>query len=138
MQFNINDRNALQRFRERNKRRIKSFMRMATIELYRRLMVVSPVDTGNFRWNWWCQVNGITTRYETHENRGIDLNRPITIFSDFELNDSLYICNSTPYAKKLNEGWSKQAPARFVEITVSGVQNDVNKLLAQAIKEAGE
>lgn len=138
MQFNINDRNALQRFRERNRRRIKSFMRMATIELYRRLMVVSPVDTGNFRWNWWCQVNGITTRYETHENRGIDLNRPITIFSDFELIDSLYICNSTPYAKRLNEGWSKQAPARFVEITVSGVQNDVNKLLAQAIKEAGE
>lgn len=138
MQFNINDRNALQRFRERNKRRIKYFMKMATIELYRRLMVVSPVDTGNFRWNWWCQVNGITTRYETHENRGIDLNRPITIFSDFELNDSLYICNSTPYAKRLNEGWSKQAPARFVEITVSGVQNDVNKLLAQAIKEAGE
>lgn len=138
MQFNINDRNALQRFRGRNRRRIKSFMRMATIELYRRLMVVSPVDTGNFRWNWWCQVNGITTRYETHENRGIDLNRPITIFSDFELNDSLYICNSTPYAKRLNEGWSKQAPARFAEITVSGVQNDVNKLLAQAIKEAGE
>lgn len=138
MQFNINDRNALQRFRERNRRRIKFFMRMATIELYRRLMVVSPVDTGNFRWNWWCQVNGITTRYETHENRGIDLNRPITIFSDFELNDSLYICNSTPYAKRLNEGWSKQAPARFVEITVSGVQNDVNKLLAQAIKEAEE
>lgn len=138
MQFNINDRNALQRFRERNRRRIKSFMRMATIELYRRLIVVSPVDTGNFRWNWWCQVNGVTTRYEQHENKGIDLNRPITVFSDFELNDSLFICNSTPYGKRLNEGWSGQAPARFVEITVSGVQNDVNKLLAQAIKEAGE
>ena len=138
MNFNINDRNALQRFRERNRRRIKSFMRMATIELYRRLIVVSPVDTGNFRWNWWCQVNGVTTRYEQHENKGIDLNRPITVFSDFELNDSLFICNSTPYGKRLNEGWSGQAPARFVEITVSGVQNDVNKLLAQAIKEAGE
>ena len=138
MKFNINDRNALRRFQERNERRVKSVMRMATVEVYRELMVASPVDTGNFRWNWWCQVNGVTTRYEQHENKGIDLNRPITVFSNFDMKDSLFICNSTPYGKRLNEGWSGQAPARFVEITVSGVQNKVNKIVNEAIREAGE
>ena len=138
MKFNINDKNALRRFQARNERRIKSFMKMATIELYRQLMIVSPVKTGNFRWNWWGQVNGVTTRYELHENKGIDLNRPITVFSNFDLKDSLFICNSAPYAKRLNDGWGRQAPARFVEITVSGVQNQINKLVSEAIREAGE
>jgi len=33
-----------------------------------------------------------------------------------------YITNGVPYIKKLNEGSSKQAPARFIENTV--LQND--------------
>lgn len=65
----------------------------------------------------------------------IDYGRANQAFIRVKAGDTLYLANSTPYIKRLNEGWSKQAPARFVEMTVEGVENDVNKYAEQAIRE---
>lgn len=135
MKFSITDKNGLERFKRNNENRIASFAKLAMAEAFARLCIKTPVDTGNARWNWWCSVGNIDYKNESHMSLAVDWSRANTAFISVKAGDTLYISNSTPYIKRLNEGWSKQAPARFVEMAVESVENDVNKLANMAIRE---
>lgn len=135
MKWKMGDKNGLKRFQGNNVRRVTAFARMAMQEVYSRISIQTPVDTGNARWNWWCSVGKIDYKYEEHFNLSIDWGRAEQAFIAVKPGNTLYIANSTPYIKRLNEGWSDQKPARFVELTAAGIENDVNKLAKQAIRE---
>lgn len=42
-----------------------------------------------------------------------------------KLGETIYIVNGLPYATRLNQGWSSQAPAGFFELAVAEVANKV-------------
>lgn len=92
------------------------------ISAFQIVSIKTPVYTGNARWNWWCSVGSPSGKYEEHNGLSIDTSRALT-FEGVTINDVLYVSNSTPYIKRLNEGWSKQAPARFVEMAVEEIKN---------------
>lgn len=97
--------------------------RRAAFYILREAAVKSPVDTGRFRSNWQVGINseprdevkhitktagGVTRREGVVIRRVNPLQGPITV----------YIVNNLPYAKRLNEGWSDQAPAGWVDAIV--------------------
>lgn len=135
MKFVLTDKDGLERFKRNNENRIASFAKLAMVEAFARLCIKTPVDTGNARWNWWCSIGNIDYKNESHPNLAVDWSRANSAFISVKAGDTLYVSNSTPYIKRLNEGWSKQAPARFVEMTIAGIENDVNKLANQSIRE---
>lgn len=135
MHFDMTDPDGLKRFARKVEDRVTHFARTAMVEAFRRLSQQTPVDTGNARWNWWCSIGTIDYNYEYHPYLTIDWGRANRVFIQIKAGDTLYLANSTPYIKRLNEGWSKQKPARFVEMTVEGVENDVKKYAEQAIRE---
>lgn len=92
------------------------------ISAFQIVSIKTPVYTGNARWNWWCSVGSPSGKYEEHKGLSIDTSRALT-FEGVTINDVLYVSNSTPYIKRLNEGWSRQAPARFVEMAVEEIKN---------------
>lgn len=135
MHFDMTDPDGLKRFARKVEDRVTHFARIAMVEAFRRITIKTPVDTGNARWNWWCSIGTIDYNYDLHNSLVIDYGRANQAFIRVKAGDTLYLANSTPYIKRLNEGWSKQAPARFVEMTVEGVENDVKKYAEQAIRE---
>lgn len=84
---NIN--NEFKSLKEKQEKELKKFGREQSNKLISELRAVTPVDTGLARNSW----------------------------SSSETKDGFDIRNSTEYIQYLNEGTSKQAPARFIEFT---------------------
>ncbi|MBQ7404226.1 MAG: hypothetical protein IJW05_12410 [Lentisphaeria bacterium] len=121
-----------------NKERIPKTMRMFTIEAYRQLTITTPVDTGRARWGWNCSFErpDFSVPMEAPEGQknyyGLDAGRAEAKFKINALSNdtTLYISNAVPYIVKLNEGWSRQAPARFFELCFESACQKVFRYLA--------
>jgi hypothetical protein len=83
----------------------------------------SPVHTGRFRSNWQVSKNvpRTTELALTKENQGVTISRGARTIETFDLkNDSqLIIQNNVPYANRLENGHSKQAPDGMVALTIN-------------------
>lgn len=98
-----------------------------TGEILQKVVVASPVDTGAFRGNWRtssASVDG-TVDLESLDRSGQgSIARGLAVIqSRGGLGKLIYISNSLPYAVKLNNGYSMQAPLNFVELSMQSVLN---------------
>lgn len=78
----------------------------------------TPVDTGRARSNWIASVNAPSVAIVEPGQK------PPTeaALGSFKVTDTAYISNNLPYIRRLNDGYSQQAPAGFVEKAVqSGI-----------------
>ena len=85
-------------------------------------MEVTPVKTGQARNNWLLSVGTPDTRIVKDDSFDLtgtarhDKNK--YWIGKHKPGQDIYISNNLPYIKRLNEGWSKQAPAAFVEAAI--------------------
>lgn len=108
--------------------RMEKLMKMASIEFFRQVIISTPVDTGRARYGWYITVNAPSTKTPPEGNYAVpDINNHSNV-GTFTVKDKLYITNNVPYITALNNGSSKQAPARFVENAAVRVQNAIAKL----------
>lgn len=111
--------------------RTLSVQKKLALEALRRVVMKSPVDTGRFRGNWQVSV-GVTedgTVEVTDKSGSETINkgvRPISALSKF---DTVYIQNNLPYAERLENGWSQQAPAGMVAVTVAEIEAFMNQMV---------
>ena len=82
--------------------------------IFRDLVEISPVDSGRFRSNWVMDTKPLRLR---HIPKGPTDLPPAEVpqLRGMKLGDTIYIGNGQDYAQRLNDGYSKQAPANFVE-----------------------
>lgn len=80
----------------------------------------SPVDTGRFRGNWMTALQSIDTSTSGGEDRsgGSSLSRGLSVLGQFKPGQTIYLTNSLPYARRLEYGWSGQAPQGMVRLSV--------------------
>ena len=126
----LNNPNGAEKIREIFERRTVELMRLATIEFYRLITISTPVDTGRARVGWTPSIN-VPSSYVPLEGKYSMPTMPK--LENFTVKDVIYISNNLPYIVPLNNGHSKQAPARFVESTAAKVQNAIT-VIAQKIK----
>jgi menaquinone-dependent protoporphyrinogen IX oxidase len=94
--------------------------RRISLDIFSRLILASPVDTGRFRGNWQMDVG----QFNEQVLDGLDKSGQATIATNVAKLagknpfTAVYIENNLPYAGRLNDGWSKQAPAGFVETAI--------------------
>ena len=88
----------------------------------------TPVDTGWARANWIPSLGAPSTAGGTATGGGAD-----TIAQEsgqaevlgFKLeHEAIYVTNNAPYIGRLNDGWSDQAPAGFVEAAIDKVVSE--------------
>ena len=123
------------KFRARFKKRIEKskdktelFVKKLAVEIDARLVAKSPVDTGRFKANW-VVGNGYVNS-ETFERVVAPSNA--TAINAINVNgQTIYMTNSLPYAKRLEMGYSGQAPAGMVGITLVEVNSIANKIGVQ-------
>jgi len=87
------------------------------LKILRILTIVSPVDTGRFKANWRIGIASPDSRptRRTDKGGGRTFREGEGKIKKAKQGSTLFISNNLPYAKRLNEGSSTQAPANFVE-----------------------
>ncbi len=102
---------------EKTGARMDTVIRKATFDLFASAVLKSPVDTGRFRANWNvspASPNQATTE-STDSARGTrEAQKALTI----PTGQVIYLTNGLPYARRLEHGWSKQAPYGMVRYSL--------------------
>lgn len=92
--------------------------------LTNRIVKRSPVDTGRFRNNWQASVNSINTATTPTADRSGSqaINKARGTINALKMGSTFYLSNNLPYAKRLEYGWSKQAPSGMIRLSVAELQ----------------
>jgi len=92
--------------------------RKVLLDIDRRVVKRTPVDTGRARGNWLPAAENPDRRtLEVGESRDTDP-ASMAIDSKFPV---LYLSNNLPYIEKLENGHSSQVPIGFVKLSVAEV-----------------
>jgi hypothetical protein len=110
-------------------------VRASALSVGASLIQRTPVDTGRAKANWVPgigQVNTKTTGEINAETALKDINQALQTWKPGQ---TIWLCNSLPYIKRLEDGWSKQAPAGMVRLTVVEWKDSVRRA-AEGIRNA--
>jgi hypothetical protein len=106
---------------------VSQYVRRFTLGFLRRVVLASPVDTGRFRGNWQVDIGSMEgPKGETgREDRsgGQTIASGLAEIAGHRAFEPVVIVNNVPYAARLNDGWSRQAPAGFVEAAIDAELN---------------
>lgn len=103
-------------------------VRKSVLELQTMMIERSPVDSGRFKSNWQAGLG--TTNTETSAAAGSDAeSRTLAVLEGWRPGQTIFLSNSMPYAKRLEEGWSKQAPAGMVRLSVQAYGQAIAEVL---------
>lgn len=138
----------LKAFADKTNARANIIVRKTTVDIATELEDLSPVGDpttwknpapkgyvgGRFRGNWQLGVNAVpageTGRIDP--SGGATLNEVIASIPPQPAGTVLYLANNVPYAQRLEEGWSPQAPDGLVEITALKFQQIVDSAAGAA------
>jgi len=93
---------------------VNSISRVQAFDTMNKLKLATPVDTGRARNSWILTMDSNEFVNKPFGSAAITV-LPRVSKKKFE---TLYMTNGVPYIENLNSGSSRQAPARFVEITI--------------------
>lgn len=97
--------------------KLNQLMRVVILETDGQLKAQSPVDTGRFRASWIIGENATESSYDAGPGRRIT---PPTASNytvgQEKFGETYHIHNTLPYAEPLANGYSRQAPAGWVDI----------------------
>jgi hypothetical protein len=91
----------------------------------RNLVLATPVDTGRARSNWVVSFSSPDFDIQEPTSAEAAILQASLKINQRKENQDIYISNNVKYIGRLNEGYSAQAPALFVQISV---QNAVNTI----------
>ena len=90
------------------------------------VVTMSPVDEGAYRGNHRLSINSIDLAFDPTK---MDLSGSVTIQDmmtkavQVKLGDTVYLQNNAPYAVRLENGWSQQAPSGVYAIAFANMSN---------------
>ena len=144
VKINLNSKEGAKQIEYCLRNRSADLLKMAGIEFFRQAIIATPVDTGRARMGWNTTINEPSNEVpppapDSHKGKSkggseyypMPKIKASLIAGVVKITDKIYITNRVPYIGRLNNGYSKQAPARFVERAAERVQAAVSKLWKQ-------
>ncbi|MAM60861.1 HK97 gp10 family phage protein [uncultured Maritimibacter sp.] len=100
------------------------------LEMFSKVIMRSPVDTGRFRGNWQVGIGNVPAgTLDLNDGSGTaTVNRATAEAMGVKAGDTISLVNNLPYGPRLEDGWSGQAPAGMVGLTVQEFQAVVRKI----------
>jgi len=93
---------------------VSDTLRQVALVANQTVIMATPVDTGRARANWQISIDTeITGQVDGTDAQGAIARNAATIRG--YRNGAIILQNNVPYIGRLNDGWSAQAPAGFVE-----------------------
>ncbi|AJO79378.1 phage protein [Pseudomonas sp. MRSN 12121] len=98
-------------------------VRVIAMAMLNKIVLRSPVDTGRFRGNNILSIGSpvYTASAEVDPGGGATIQRGLSVMSGLEPFTVVYIQNNLPYAERLENGWSDQAPGGVYELAFISV-----------------
>jgi hypothetical protein len=126
----------ISRFVEKAKGNVDIVIRKVSLDLFKRVIITSPVRTGRFKSNWQVAIGSIPGGvYETFDGRGsATIAKATAATLNAKAGDIIYLVNNLHYASRLEYGYSKQAPGGMVRIAVLEYSGVVNKAAGEVNK----
>lgn len=114
---------------------MEAVVRKSTFGVMREVIEKSPVDTGRFRGNWQPAIGAAPAgTLETVDPSGAATIAKIeAVAATMDAGDVAYLANNLPYAQRLEDGWSKQAPQGMVRLSVQRWQPIVDEAVRQVV-----
>ena len=111
-------------------------IRALALEVVKRIVLRTPVDTGRARGNWNVGVGSPDSGYTDNVDEGgwQTISRGHAIIGGSGPGQIIYITNSLPYILPLEYGSSKQAPAGMVSVTLAELGNLAIEIAARMRK----
>ena len=134
----------ISRWVERSKGNADLVVRKVALEVLTRVVMMSPVDTGRFRGNWTVSIGSVDSSVSAEDKSrvlgaivpasgdvdpsgGATIARGSAVIPGASAGQSIFITNNLPYARRLEHGWSKQAPAGMVRVVVQEFNDMIQK-----------
>lgn len=95
------------------------------------LKMRTPVDTGRARASWSIGLNQVNPTVAPDTQRGQPVVSADPSIPAVTIGSTVYITNSLPYARRLEYGWSAQAPAGMVRLTAAEMPARIAALTRQ-------
>lgn len=115
-------------YAKKQEQKLLDVRKMFLFALYSSITYKTPVDTGRARGNWNVSEKSadFTTDEEQKTPQYSDVEQlPINAKGD----ESLFIANALPYIRRLEYGYSKQAPNGMVGVTLAGADNLLEEIV---------
>ena len=114
----------------KTERKMDLAVRKIALEMFRKIILKSPVDTGRFRGNWQLAIGSVPNgTLELDDKTGTATIAKGTATSlGANAGDIIYFANNLPYARRLEEGYSQQAPNGMVALTIQEFQSIVSAI----------
>ncbi len=126
-------------FTEKANRRGKAVGRKFALEISRRVIMRTPVDTGHARANWQAEIGAVPSAVidgvDPSGAGAIAQAGAVALGWDPSTGQSFFLANNLPYIVPLEEGWSKQAPAGMVRLTLLDFAGVIESSVAEAKRE---
>lgn len=95
-----------------------------------RIVMRSPVDTGRFRGNWNVSIGrrDLTVTPNLDKSGRETMAKGQAIIEGLQDIQVVYLTNNLPYAGRLEDGWSMQAPTGMVAVTVAEIETMFSRI----------
>ena len=122
--------NQMKAWERKTERKMDLAVRKIALEMFRRIILKSPVDTGRFRGNWQLAIGSVPEgTLELDDKTGTaTIAKGAATALGFNAGETIFFANNLPYARRLEEGYSQQAPAGMVALTVQQFQSIVSAI----------
>ena len=112
----------LKKFEDTSLDKVTTVTRAIALEVFRRVILKTPVDTGRARGNWQCTISVPAASVADVEDKGGG--KAIAQAADEVMGWEpskvvIFLTNNLPYIQRLEDGYSKQAPAGMVAVTLA-------------------
>ena len=99
------------------------------INLLNGLVMLTPVDTGRAKGNWFVGLNKSVRTIEEDRRQSAALSEGLNVIGGAKSikYPEIVLSNNLPYIESLNNGTSDQAPKKFIETEIDRVVNARNK-----------
>lgn len=113
----------IRKFGQKTEEQAEAVMRKIALELFKRIVQRSPVDTGRFRANNQIDLNTLPgdALMEFDKNGAATIRGAGGKVARYNLNDTIFLYNNVAYAAALEYGHSDQAPQGVYRVSVQDI-----------------
>ena len=107
--------------------KVDKVRRASVLELFKLVIMATPVDTGRLRGNWQTAINSPAGAATTRDDPSGAAALAEAMANLGSLADVVWFTNNLPYAERIEyEGWSRQAPEGMVRRHIAQWQRIVS------------
>ncbi|WP_152615640.1 hypothetical protein [Leisingera sp. ANG-M1] len=98
--------------------------RKIALGMFSQVIMNTPVDSGRARANWQVAIGSVPDGVLTLEDKSgsATISAADASAAGLKAGDVIYLANNLPYIQRLEDGYSGQAPAGMVGLTVQQFQ----------------